>query len=102
MKTALEPYVIDFLRSKGYKYFLPEEITCHNEVSATLLKPCKNKRLNNNKSGSSYISIEKRDYVINKEGHKEWMWANIPNDELADLRRWQISYSARLQPSETE
>lgn len=102
MKTALEPYVIDFLRSKGYKYFLSETITCQNKVPAVLLKPCKNKYLNEDRLQGSFIAIENRDYVINKEGHKEWMWANIPNDELADLRRWQISYFAKMQPLPTE
>lgn len=102
MKTALEPYVIDFLRSKGYKYFLPETITCQNKIPAVLLKPLKDKYSNNNKPKGPFIAIEDRDYVINKEGHKEWMWATIPNDELADLRKWQISYVAKMQPLLTE
>ena len=91
MKIALEPYVIDFLLYRGYKYFLSRTLTCSNEATAPILKPCFIRPDEDEDSGQ-YIEITKRDYVVINDGRQEWMWASIPSFEIVNLRRWQVSH----------
>ncbi len=98
MKTALEPYVIDFLLWRGYQYFLIQTHTCQDLSTSVLLQPCFVKP---DKEGDEvYVDILKRHYVVENEGHKEWMWVNFPDYEIVNLRIWQIRhYTSTISPN---
>jgi hypothetical protein len=96
MKIALEPYVVEFLRYRGYRYFRSKTIACQNGAAVAILNPRFVKPEENEPDAGLYIEISaKQPYVVTNQGQQEWMWASIPNYEIVNLRRWQVKYFTR-------